>query len=246
MGYPCGVPNGYSWKYGQGGATDVAASVSGRGTQLAGAGYNQVYNGCLGSNSRKSMLNARVEFTNMYVDYFSISQNRWVSAVQNQRTPGAAFAEDFVNNQAAGADFISNPNGSGYGSVRAGIGNASGDAGSATGRYVEDGAVGFNYHGFANRFNINWADVRAIVVSQAMRCIPNSGTDLGDCNKMGYIANVGLDSWATTSSSFDGFKTHGGVGAGRLKPVTTSWQVFTNYNGPASLLNQTPPPAPRF
>jgi hypothetical protein len=244
LGYPCGVPKGYSWKYGQGGAKDVTSSIGGRGTQQAGAAYNQIYNACSGKNTRKSMPNARIEFTNINVDYFSISQNRWINVVQNQKTTGAAFAEDFVNNQSTGADFIGQANG--YGSVRAGIGNAAGDAGASTGRTVEDGTVGYNFHGFASRFNINWPDVRAIVVSQAMRCVPNTGTDLSDCNKMGYIANVGLDSWATTSSPFDGFKTHGGVGAGRLKPVTPNWQVFTNYNGPANLLSKSPPPVPKF
>ena len=119
-------------------------------------------------------------------------------------------------------------------------------AGGSTGRTGVDGPVGYNFHGFPDRFNINWADAKAVVVAQAMRCVPNTGTDLSDCQKLGYIANVGLDSWATTTSAFDNFKTHGGVSGGRFKPVTTSWQVFTNYIGPLGSGNIPSPPVPQF
>jgi PA14 domain len=243
LGYPCGVPNGYGWKFGGGGVEDVAKQVSGRGQQLAGAGYNQVYNACSAGNPRKSVPNARIEFTDLVVSYFSISQNRWVQVVK-QPTGGAAFAEDFVNNEATGADIRDEAQG--HKSVRSGIGNASLGAGARTGRSVQDSEVGFNFHGFPDRFGINWADARAIVASQAMRCIPNAGGDLGDCNKLGYIGNVGIDSWATTSSDFDGFRTHGGVSGGRFKPVTTGWQVFTNYVGPRNFSGIAAPPVPQF
>jgi Malectin domain len=240
-GYPCGVPNGYGWKFAGPGLEDVGKGIIGRGTQLAGAGYNQVYNACTAGSPRKSMPNARIEFTDLVVDYLSISQGKWVRAVK-QPVGGAAFAEDFVNDQATGADIRDEPNG--RKSVRSGIGNAGGGAGGSTGRSVEDSQVGFNFHGFPNRFDINWGDAKAVIVSQKMKCIPQSGTDMSDCKKLGYIANVGLDSWASTGSQFDGFKTHGGVSGGRFKFVTGEDQYFTNYIGPLELLNTNPPPPP--
>jgi hypothetical protein len=243
VGYPCGLPNSYGWKFGSSSHENVAPLVSGRGPQLAGAGYDQVYNACTGSNTRKSMPNARIELTDIVVDYYSIAQNKWVRAVK-QATGGAAYAEDFVNNQTTGADYRDEAQV--HKSVRSGIGNASGDAGSTTGRFVEDGPVGYNFHGFSYRFNINWSDVKAVVVVQAMRCIPHQGTDLSDCNKLGYIANVGIDSWASTTSPFDGFVTHGGVSGGRFKPVTTDWQIFTNYTGPKDFAGITPPSVPQL
>ncbi len=245
-GYPCGVPNNYSWKFGTGGLEDVSKGVKGRGQQLAGAGYNQVYNACSGatdSNTRKSIPNARIEFTNLVVSYYSIKQNKWVQ-IAKQPMGGAAFAEDFVKNQATGADIRDEVQG--RKSVRSGIGNAALGAGGSTGRTEKGSAVGYNFHGFPGRFNIDWADAKAVVASQAMRCIPNTGKDLGDCNKLGYIANVGLDSWASANSNFDDFKTHGGVSGGRFKPVTTSWQVFTNYVGPRNFSGITAPPVPQF
>lgn len=244
VGFPCGVPNSYNWKFAMQATPNVAAAIAGRGTELAAAAWLQVYNDCSGLNTRKQMPNARIELSRIYAYYFSISGQQWIK-ITEQPIGGAAYAEDFVNNQNVAADIRSeSQDGSGYFSVRSGIGNASGDAGSSTGRTVEDGPVGYNFHGYANRFNLNWADAQAVVVIQAMRCIPNFGTDLTDCQKLGYIADVGLDSWATTTSAFDGFKTHGGVGGGRFKPLTTDWQIFTSFSGPQSMINDNPPPLP--
>ena len=240
IGYPCGVPSSYSWKYGTSSVSDIAKSISGRGPQAAAAAYNQVYNAC---GVRKSIPNARIEFTELVVYYYSIKLGRWVKAVQ-QSMGGAAFAEDFVNNQATQADIRDEAQG--HKSVRSGIGNAAQPGGGSTDRTGVDGAVGYNFHGFPDRFNLNWADAKAIVVAQAMRCIPDTGSDLSDCQKLGYITNVGLDSWATTTSNFDDFKTHGGVSGGRFKPVTTSWQVFTNYIGALKTNGLPTPPTPQF
>ena len=240
VGYPCGVPSSYSWKYGTRSVSDIAKAVSGRGSQAAAAAYNQVYNAC---GTRKSVPNARIEFTDMVVYYYSTKLGRWVKALQ-QSMGGAAFAEDFVNNQATQADIRNEAQG--HKSVRSGIGNAAQPGGSNVNRTGGDGAVGYNFHGFPNRFNLNWADVKAVVVAQAMRCIPDRGSNLSDCQKLGYIANVGLDSWATASSNFDNFKTHGGVSGGRFKPVTTNWQVFTNYVGALKSNGLPMPPVPKF
>ena len=88
--------------------------------------------------------------------------------------------------------------------------------------------------------------MKAIVLSQSMRCIANSGSDLTDCNQLGYLGQVGLDSWASTTSGYDGFRTHGGVSGGRFKAVTPSWQVFTNYSGPRDFVGVGAPPVPQF
>jgi len=113
-------------------------------------------------------------------------------------------------------------------------------------RTVEDSEVGYNFHGFGTRFGVDWADVKAIIIVQAMRCIPQAGTDLTDCNKLGYLGQVGLDSWLSPSSQYDNFQTHGGVSGGVFKPVTPRWQVFTNYSGPRDFVGITPPPVPQF
>jgi hypothetical protein len=253
--YPTGVPNSYGWKWwsdnSQG--VNIQSAIAGRGPQLAGAAYVQVYNGDdIGHNPpiyRALMPNARIEVTKLVAQYYSISQKNWVT-VANQVTGGAAFAEDYMNNEATGADSRTDANG--YQSVRSGLYNAQptndGAAGGQTPshRSVEDGPVGYNFHGFPDRLNINWADAQAIVISQAMHCVPDTGSDMTDCNKLGYIANVGIDSWATTTSPFDGFQTHGGVSGSRFKRILPQWQVFVNYAGPANFAGIPAPPVPQF
>ena len=202
----------------------------------------QIYNAC--GPSRLTVPNARIEFTELIVLYYAASDSAWHPAVR-QPIGGAAFVEDFVGNEATGAD-IRDEAATGHRSARSGIGNAAMDAGRSTGRRVEDGEVGFNFHGFPDRFTLDWADARAVVVVQAMRCISDSGADLTDCERLGYIANVGLDSWASVSSPFDGFATHGGVGGSRFKPVTTQWQLFVNYLGPRDFSGVSAPPVPVF
>ena len=230
IGYPEGVPNGYSWKFGGGGLDNVANGIKGRGPQSALSAYNQVYKHRPGDEPHP---NARVETENMVVKYHSISQNKWITVI-SQPTTGAAFSEDFVNNQATGADAQTLPNGNI--SLRSGIGNASGEAGGTTGRVTDDGPVGFNYHGFGNRVALPWADADAVLIYQRMRCTG------ADCSFNPYIAQIGIDSWATTTSNYDNFATHGGVSGGRFKPVLSQWQYFTNFVGPASLKNSVPSP----
>jgi len=237
IGYPAGVPNGYNWKFGAGGTADVQAAIRGRGAQQAGAAYDQIYQHRPGDALAP---NARVLLEPIQTFYLSIADNKW-HQVEKQTIGGAAFAEDFVNNQATGADLRGETNGAV--SVRAGT-NAAGQAGTSTGRTTDDGPVGYNFHGFDHRFVVDWADVKAIVVTEIMSCIPDAGSDLSDCDKLPYIANVGLDSWASTSSDFDGFRTHGGVSGARFKPVTVQRQLFTNYSGPLALLDSNPPPVP--
>lgn len=250
-GYPCGVPNSYTWKRGTEGEgrTDVRGLVQGQSApREAGSAYAQVYNAC--RETRPSVPNARIELTNIIVDFYSVSQKRWIRMLEEQ-VGGTAFAEDFLNNEATSADVRSEAGA--HQSVRSGINNAAPRiAGAPGGRVADgrmsfpDGPVGYNFFGSTKRFAIAWSDVEAVIVTQAMRCIPESGTDLEDCNKFGYIANLGLNYWATTTSPFDGFQTHGGVAASRFKVVSTDWQIFANYSGPKEFAGIVPPQVPRF
>lgn len=229
--YPAGVPWSYSWKAWTVGVKTVEVPSN----RQAGTTYDQVYQ----DSDRITAPNARVKLEHTQSWYFSKSQQRWIQ-IEDQSTGGAAFAEDFVNNQATGAD--SRGEGNGDISVRSGT-NASDQAGSFTGRIVNGNEqVGYLFHGFGNRYNVDWGDVQAILATQVMSCIPNTGSDMSDCNKNPYIVNVGIDSWLSTNSPFDGFQTHGGVSGGRLEPIKSQRQIYTNYVGDVSLLDSNPPP----
>jgi uncharacterized protein YjdB len=230
LGYPEGVPDYYSWKFVTTGVRNVAASISGRGPQRAIALYNQVYKHVPGDAPRP---NCRVECGPMIAYGHLISTGKWVE-ITRQRITGAAFVEDFFENRATGADQQILPND--VLSVRSGIGNASpqntGDAGG-----VDSRGVGYNFHGFAERVPIDLSEVDALLAVQQMRCV---GPDAGF---FPYIADVGIDSWQSTTSGFDNFASHGGISGGRFKPVTEDWQWFTNYVGPDSLRANVPDPA---
>ncbi len=248
-GYPCGVPDTYSWKRaGDGPRTDVPGFFAGLPVREAGSAYDQVYNACRGP--RPAVPNARIELTNVVVDFYSGSQQRWIRILE-EPIGATAFAEDFLNNEATFADVRSESGA--RSSVRCGMDNAEPrtpgtPGGPVTDRRTSfpDGPVGYNLFGSTHRFAIAWSDVEAIVVAQAMRCIPEAGTDLTDCNRFGYIANMGLNNWATLTSPYDGFQTHGGVSASRFKVITTDWQIFAVYAGPTNFAGLTPPEVPRF
>jgi IPT/TIG domain len=228
--YPSGVPNNKNWKYGTAGTIDVAAAVVGRGAQLAGAAYCQVYQY---GNPRVESRHCRVEMGLVTVQYFSIAQNKWV-LLQTGYFSGAAYTESFLADLAVGADQFTLPDGSV--SVRSGT-NSRGDAGKLTTEVVDDPPqkVGFNYHGFLNRFTINWADCRGFLITCPMRAV-GPGADTSP-----YLVDVGVDSWATTSSPYDDFRTHGGINAGRFLPILQDWQNIACYCGPNALLTTNPP-----
>jgi IPT/TIG domain len=228
--YPSGVPNSFNWKYGTSGTNDVLPTVQGRGPQLAGAAYCQIYQY---GNPRVPSKDTRVEMAEVRVQYFSIAQNKWV-LLATGFFEGAAFKENFVEDLIVGADIFTLP--TGIKSVRAGT-NARGDAGKLIDTVVDNPPqkVGFNFHGFLDRFSINWADCRGIMVTCPMRAVgPGASTSP-------YIVDVGVDSWASTTSAYDGFATHGGVNASRFIPITEEWQNATFYAGPNALLTTNPP-----
>ncbi len=227
IGYPEGVPDNYSWKYAMTGVTNLAASIQGRGPQGAIACYDQVYKHVPGNDPHP---NCRVEIGPMRAMAHLISTGQWVD-ILNEGIQGGAFVEDFYNNEATGPDILSEANN--VVSVRSGIGDASPTtAGQAGG--VDSRGVGFNFHGFPSRTAINLADVDALFAYQQMRCVGP------DASFTPYIANVGIDSWKSTTSAYDGFQTHGGISGGRFLPVTTDWQWFTNFVGDVSLIPTIP------
>jgi hypothetical protein len=235
--YPAGLGSNISFKFYIGPITpNVQTAIAGRGPQTAGSTYNQITQH---SFPRYESRDTRVECGPATTQYFSISQQRWIK-IEDFNLRGAAFSENFVDNVAVASDQFAYPDGT-Y-SFRAGT-NSRGAAGTLQATTVQyagpgtDQKVGYLMHGFDFRWTLNYADVECILVNQPMRAVGPGANSLIPP----YIANVGLDSWASTNSSFDNFATHGGLGGGRYKTVTADWQQFTCFVGPISRINTHPP-----
>lgn len=234
--YAAGLPSSTSWKFYAGPTPNLQAAIAGRGPQEAGASYYQIYQH---SYPRVESRHTRVEIKTATTQYFSISQQKWI-LVEQFDLRGAAFAEDFLGNQATGADQVQYPDGTW--SVRSGT-NARGEAGKFTGRKIQFSDpgtiqdVGFNIHGFDFRFPIPWADAECLLITCAMRAVGPGAASFPPK----YIANIGIDSWKSVDSAYDNFVTHGGAGGGRLKPITDQWQNFTSLTGPVARLTTNPP-----
>jgi hypothetical protein len=245
VGPPCAAPTSGAWA-----ATSQYTSFGEEIRSMENiSGWDQVYNVCNGANSRQVISNARIELSKMSVYVFFWSQNKWVE-MDNTAIGGAAYPEDFEpTSPAVTADMIDGSR-LNYRSVRSGIYNASpSTVGAAGGRdprmiQINQNDLGYNFHGYGHRVGMNWKDVKAVVATQAMRCVPMYGTDMTDCNRKLYIANVGIDSFLWSNTGVDFGVSQQPVGFGRFKPVTTSWQLFTNYVGPSNFAGVGVPPIP--
>ncbi len=252
VGHACGAPTIGGWKSPLQAQEAISDQTRNRGSSWDHGVYgvwNEVYNACKGSNSRPALWNARIEQSPMATYAYFFSQRTWIQ-IQNMETNGGAFVEDFKNDEHIDGD-ITIAERPGFRYVRSGIWNALGNPGKPSWRkeYVGDDSVGYNdlgynYHGYPNRDYINWHDVAAIITVQAMRCVPGGGNDLTDCNKEKYIANVGIDAFDELQSRYNGFQNQDSVGFSRFKPITTSWQLFTNYVGPKDFAGVGTPPIP--
>ncbi len=250
VGMPCGAPTDAPWVS----TTNFEAVPDYVKDMSQISSWNQVYNACVGPNSRTNTWNARIEMSKMSTYVYFYSQPGWIE-IENVETGGLAYAENFSGNTSTVPDKIGGSR-DGYNSVRSGIWNAvaPGDTtpfavGDAGGRHpdmvqVNFNDLGYNFHGFGNRLSINWSDVRAVVVTQAMRCIPADGVDYTDCNKGKYLANMGIDGFVPENKGFDNFVTQRALAFSRFKPVTNDWQFFTAYVGPKDFAGVGVPPAP--
>ncbi len=254
VGAPCGAPTTGAWAS----TSQYTSFDDGIRSMENISAWDQVYNVCNGANSRTLVPNARIELSKLSVYVYFWSQAKWLE-VNTSGAWGLAYPEDFEKvSPAISADMVDGSR-TDYKSVRSGIWNASWTASSSSAAgFVGPGArdsrliqsnqndVGYNFHGFGPRVGINWKDVKAVVVTQAMRCIPAGGTDLSDCNKQKYIAGVGVDAFLWSNTGVDFGVSQQPVGFGRLKPVTTSWQLFTNYVGPTNFAGVGVPPLPNI
>jgi hypothetical protein len=236
VGTPCNAPT--SWPNLKLPETGFSAGTRNRSSISV---WTELYNACDSAGGRPQLWNSKVQMSPMSTWIYFYSRGSWVE-FPTDKIWGAAYAEDFENNESVTGDIedARRPN---FFEVQSGLWNARGKAGTANSRSPYSG---YNFHGYGSRHDINWRDVKAVMTVQAMRCVPVGALSLDQCNSNRYIANVGIDAWQSATAVWDNFVSHDGVGFGRFKPVTTSWQLFTTYVGPADFAEVGVPPLPNL
>jgi hypothetical protein len=189
-----------------------------------------------GETGRRANRHCRVEYKKSFLQYFSISQQRWIKVGEDYLQPFAA-RESAALGGTAPADAFALPNGDI--SIRSGS-NARLVAGTTGPETVGGGGpdsaqlVGYRMQTVIVRQYMEWADVECVLVSTPMRAVgPGSEKTEGTC---AYVAN--LDIQAFVDSSAGNFL---GNSPGRTKPVTAAWQNFYGFIGPIARIATNPP-----
>ena len=172
-GYPHGVP-GYAWASGP--VIEMGNNANG---WKALTGWGVVYEAAEGNPAT----NTRVNLRNVQTYFLQKRTGKWL-LLQNTSTPdGAAYVEDFSNDQSKPADVRNEPDGTI--SVTAG--------------------GGYNYHFYpADRASISPDDIGGILVIFQARLIVGNAALPDDRNIARYLAGAGADYYPALTGGWPG------------------------------------------
>lgn len=212
-GRPMGVPSHYDW---------VAAPRMGRGNEprnfraLLAAGV--VYEDAAGNPAT----NTRVQIRNVRAFYLSKRDRQWHLLQASESVEGAAFRQDFANNNSQPASMRREPDGGLSVTV----------------------SPGHNFHFWraGGRSPIDPNDIAGVFTTVQARLIKNDPKRADDRHKARYLLSMGGDYWLDETAPWDHFKTNADIAFGRFKRVTPHWQSFNMSTLPAAALKKNPPP----
>jgi hypothetical protein len=211
-GSPRGVPTYYDW------AIQPRTGMGNNpGKFKAFVTWGQIYVAA----TAKPPSNTRVQIRNLKAYFLSKKSGKWEFLQGSVGAEGAAFKEDFSNNDNKPADVRAEENGTL--SIRVGD--------------------GYNYHFWnPNRAEIDPTDIDGIFTTAQARLILHDPNGTDDRNKTAYLMSMGADYWSTLSAQWDNFKTNGDAGIGRFKYVEQSWKSFNMTTATPEQLRKNPPP----
>jgi hypothetical protein len=209
---PAGVPASYDWATGP---RMGMGNSPGRFTALTA--WGQLYEAQGGNPAR----NTRVEFRNMATYVLSKRTGQWRRLQFALAVEGAAYREDFVNDESKAPDKRQEPGGTV--SVRAGN--------------------GFNYHFWPpGRATIDPADVAGVFTTVQARLIAHDPAQPNDQAAARYLLGMGADYWLNPTAQWDNFRTNGDVAIGKFRFVKPEWGAFNMVTLNADELRRNPPP----
>lgn len=211
-GYPHGVP-GYAWASGP--VIEMGNNANG---WKALTGWGVVYEAAEGNPAT----NTRVNLRNVQTYFLQKRTGKWL-LLQNTSTPdGAAYVEDFSNDQSKPADVRNEPDGTI--SVTAG--------------------GGYNYHFYpADRASISPDDIGGILVIFQARLIVGNAALPDDRNIARYLAGAGADYYPALTGGWPGNLPYNpGAAIGKEKYVQSQWRFYSVNTLSATELAANPPP----
>ncbi len=215
---PHGVPKSVNWAY----APRIGIGVDpASGKFTAFTAWGQIYESEQGNHA----LNTRVQIRGMKAYYLSKTTGEWITLQSSDDISGAAFVEDFANNENSRADIRNE-------SLRGG------------GISVVAGG-GFNFHFWpsGSRANIDTDDISALFTTFQVRLVLADEGKFDDRFLADYIASAGGDYWKDASTGWlADWSANGDFAIGRFKRVTNDWQAINAYAGSFDTLRQNPPP----
>jgi hypothetical protein len=216
-GHPSGVPSWYSWYD----APTIDWGNNPRADWKAFTAWGQLYVEAGWNPPANS--NTRVQLRNLESWYLSKSTGQWRLLQSATRLDGADFKEDFANNTSKGSNVRDESTNGGGTSVKTGN--------------------GWNYHFWTNRVPIDPTDIGGIYTKFQARLILDNPQGTDDRSSARYLASSGADYWRSVSAPWAAdWSNNGGVGSGRFKFVTNSWQNFSMETLTPAQLSKNPPP----
>jgi hypothetical protein len=184
----------------------------------AAIAWGQLYE-WIGGNSAT---NTRVQIRDLKMYYLSKTDNKWHELQKSLLVEGAAYREDFADDESKPANIRKEPDGS--------ISVTAGD--------------GYNFHFWpkSGRVLIPKDDVLACFVTVQCRLILNDLNGFDDRDSARYLMSVGGDWWQSMTAQWDNWTTNADMGIGRFRFVTKEWQGHNLITLSPEETLQNPPP----
>jgi hypothetical protein len=209
-----GVPESYDW---------ASGPRIGRGNEpgdfKAFIAWGQVYEAASGNPAK----NTRVELKNIKAYILSKADGKWHLLQSSTDVEGAAYREDFVNDESKTLELRTEPDGS--------ISVTAGD--------------GYNFHFWTSsgRSTIDPDDVAGVFTTVQARLIVDDPTLPDDRATAKYLLSMGGDYWLSLSAQWKSdWSANGDAAIGRFKYVTSEWQAFNMTTLSEEELRNNPPP----
>ena len=209
---PSGVPESYGW------AIEPRVAIGNDpGDWQAMITWGQFYEPTGGNPAT----NIRVQIRDIKAYYLSKTDNQWYLWQESKVVEGAAYTEDFVDDESIPADIRTE------------------DEGVS----VAPAGAGYNFHFWTPyRTPIDPDDIAGVFTTVQARLIVDDPNEPDDRSEARIILDIGGDYWATMDAQWDQWKTNGDIGIGRFKFVTNCWQSFNMHTLSPEALRENPPP----